>query len=247
MSRNYRSGSLLLICRKIFKRLNLIICLHFSFKNNLISCNQSGFKQGDSCIYQLLSIAHEIYQSFDNGFEVRGIFLDISKAFGKVWHKVLVFKFKQNGVICDLLNILTDFLKEKTQRAVLNGQHSKWSNISAGVKQGSILAPILFLIYINNLSDNLSTNPKLFVDETSLFSIVHDLIQSGINLNDDLEKISNWDFQWKMSFNPDINKQAQKVIFSCKLQKPNHPSLTFDGTQSEPTLPTVIQSEIQKT
>ena len=62
-----------------------------------MSSNQSGSKQGDSCIYQLLSIAYEIYQSFDNGFEVRGIFLDISKAFDKVWHKGFIFKLKQNG------------------------------------------------------------------------------------------------------------------------------------------------------
>ena len=91
----------------------------------------------------------------------------------------------------DLLNILIDFLKERKQRVVLNGQHSKWSNISAGVPQGSILGPLLFLIYINDLSDNLSSNPKLFADDTSLFSVVHDINQSGINLNDDLEKISN--------------------------------------------------------
>ena len=64
----------------------------FFIKNDLISSNQSGFKQDGSCIYQLLSITHEIYQSFDNGFEVRGIFLDISKSFDKVWHKGLIFK-----------------------------------------------------------------------------------------------------------------------------------------------------------
>ena len=68
---------------------------------------------------------------------------------------------------------------------------------------------LLFLIYINDLSDNLSSNPKLFADDTSHFSILHDINQSGINLNDDLEKISNWAIQWKMRFNPDINKQEQ--------------------------------------
>ena len=92
----------------------------------------------------------------------------------------------------DLLNILTDFLKERKQRVVLNGQHSKWSNISAGVPQGSILGPLLFLIHINDLPNNLSSNPKLFADDTSLFSGVNDKNQSGINLNDDLEKVSNW-------------------------------------------------------
>ena len=102
----------------------------------------------------------------------------------------------------DLLNILTDFLKERKQRVVLNGQHSKWSNISACVPQGSILGLLLFLIYINDLSDNLSSNPKLFADDTSLFSVVHDINQSGINLNDDLEEINNCGFPMENDFQP---------------------------------------------
>ena len=142
------------------------------------------------------------------------------------------------GVTGDLLSTLIDFLKERKQRVVLNGQHSRWSNVSPGVPQGSILGP-LFLIYINDLPDNLSSNPKLFADDISLFSVEHDINQSGINLNDDWEKISNWAFQWKMSFNPDTNKQVQEVIFSRSLQKSNHPSVTFSSTS-------VTQSEIQK-
>ena len=142
------------------------------------------------------------------------------------------------GVSGDLLSTLIDFLKERQQRVVLNGQHSRWSNVSAGVPQGSILGS-RFLIYINDLPDNLSSNPKLFADDISLFSVEHDINQSGINLNDDLEKISNWAIQWKMSFNPDTNKQAQEVIFSRSLQMSNHPSLTFSSTS-------VTQSEIKK-
>ena len=111
----------------------------------------------------------------------------------------------------DLL-IFIDFLKERKKRVVLNGQHSKWSNIAVGVLQMLIIGPLVFLIYINDLSSNLSSNPKLFADDTTLFSVVHDVNQSGINLNDDLEKISNWAFQWKMSFNSDISKQAQEFF-----------------------------------
>ena len=118
----------------------------------------------------------------------------------------------------DLLSILTDFLKERKQRVVLNDQRSKWSNISAGVPQGSILGPLLFLIYIDGLSDNWNSNPKLFADDTSLFFVVHDINQSGIKLNDDLGKINNRAFQWKMGSDPDIKKQEQKVIFSRKLR-----------------------------
>ena len=81
-----------------------------------------------------------------------------------------------------------DFLKNRKQRVVLNGRLSKRSNISARVPQVPILEPLLFLIYINDLSDNLSSNTKLFADDTSLFLVVHDMNQSGINLNDDLGK-----------------------------------------------------------
>ena len=84
----------------------------FSLENNLVSPNQSGFKPGDSCINQLLSITHEIFQSFDEGFEVRSVFLDISKTFDKVWHKGLIFKLSQNGISGNLLDILSDFLSD---------------------------------------------------------------------------------------------------------------------------------------
>ena len=84
---------------------------NFFIANKLISSNQSGFKPGDSCINQLLSITHEIYKSFDVGLEVRSVFLDISKAFDKVWHYSIIFKLTQNGIMVNLLKLLQDFLK----------------------------------------------------------------------------------------------------------------------------------------
>ena len=189
----------------------------FFTENNLISDNQSGFKPGDSCINQLLSITHEIYQSFDDNLEVRAVFLDISKAFDKVWHKGLIYKLKQNGISGNILNTIIDFLSFRKQRVVLNGQVSHWTSIEAGVPQGSILGPLLFLIYINDLSDDLSTNAKLFAGDTSLFSVVRDINTSAAHLNNDLRKISNGPFQWKMRFNPDPSKQVQEVNFSRKL------------------------------
>ena len=108
------------------------------------------------------------------------------------------------------------------QRVVLNGQVSKWAAVNAGVPQGSILGPLLFLIYINDLLTGLSSNSRLFADDTSLFSVVRDMTSSANILNNDLSKINNWAYQWKISFNPDPSKQAQEVIFSRKIKKPSH-------------------------
>ena len=145
-----------------------------------------------------------------------------------MWHQCLHYKLRRNGISGEFLNTLTEFLNNRTQRAILNGQNSTGAKVEAGVPQGSILGLLLFLIYINNLSENLSSNPKLFADDTSTFAVVKNVDASNINLNNDLKKIRKWAFQWKMSFNPDPTKQAQKLIFSCKVQTTNHPLLLFN-------------------
>ena len=121
----------------------------------------------------------------------------------------IIFKLKQNGISGKLLSVLSDFLKDRKQRVILNRQVSSWTAVNAGVPQGSVLGPLFFLVYINDLADALSSNAKLFADDTSLFSFVHDVDTSANELNNDLYQINKWAFQWKMSFNPDPSKQAQ--------------------------------------
>ena len=130
---NYHPVSLLPICGKFFEKLISNETFSFFLVNNLLAPKQSGFKPSDSCINQLLSISHKIYSSSDDEFEVRSVFLDISKAFDKVWHESIRFKLKQNGISNDLLNILSDFLQNRKQRVTLNGQSSSWTNVNAGV------------------------------------------------------------------------------------------------------------------
>ena len=141
---NYRPISLLPVCGKILERVIYNKMFEFFTENELISHNQSGFKPGDSCISQLLCITHNIYQSLDDGLETRAVFLDISKAFDKVLHEGLLFKLKQNRISGNLLNVITDFLYQRKQRVVLNGQHSFWTNVQAGFSRDLFLAHYSF-------------------------------------------------------------------------------------------------------
>ena len=133
--------------------------------------------------------------------EVRGIFLNISKAFDKVWHDGLIFKLRQNGICGEMINILEDFLSDRKQRVFLNIQYSPQVDIRASVSQESISRRLFHLISINNLLNYIKRKCELFADDTSLSS-VHDI---GTSAN-----------QWELKFNPDPTKQAQEIIFSKK-------------------------------
>ena len=107
------------------------------------------------------------------------------------------------------MNILIDFLNNRKQSVVLNGESSNWVDVKSGATQGSIIGPLLFLIYIKDLSESLITNAKLFAVDTSLFTVVQDIAASTEELKNDLRNISKWGYQWKMVFNPDMTKQPQ--------------------------------------
>ena len=113
---------------------------------------------------------------------------------------------------------------------VLNGSYSDYSGIESGVPQGSVLGPLLFLIYINDLERNIKSNIRFFADDTMLFSVVKYPEISANDLNHDLDTICQWAHQWKLEFNPYPTKQATGVLFSCKKLTPYHPQLTFYGT-----------------
>ena len=230
--KNYRPISLLPICGKIFEKLVFDTLYAYLSSNGLITKNQSGFVPGDSCTNQLLFLINEIHEAFENpkSLEVRAVFLDMSKAFDKVWHEGLIFKLKQNGVSGQLLSFFSSYLSNRKQRVVLNGSFSDIASIESGVPQGSVLGPLLFLVYINDLEKDILSNVKFFADDTMLYSVVHDPLKTASDLNHDLDLIAQWAYQWKMAFNPDPNKQANEVLFSCKKKKVDHPVLLFNGS-----------------
>ena len=146
----------------------------------------------------------------------------------KVWHDGLSFKLEQK---CVLPKLLTNYLVKRKQCVVLNGLSSEWKEIEFGVPQGSIFGPLLFLISIDDLENDIISQVKFFADDTMIFSIVHDPISSAAELNRDLQLISDWAYQWKMAFNHDPNKQAVELVFSQKKMGQIHPHIYFDNVE----------------
>ena len=149
-------------------------CIH-KYLSNYITVNdiltplQSGFRHGDSTTNQLLHTYHTICEAVDKGKGVRAVFCDISKAFDRVWHKGLLFKLRTIGCSDSIINWFLSYLSNRRQRVVINGQASDWASVLAGVPQGSILGPLLFLIFINDIVKHIGCSIRLFADDTSLY------------------------------------------------------------------------------
>ena len=149
-----------------------------------------------------------------------------------MWHDGLLFKLKSYGISGCLFSVLEDFLDNRQQRVVLNGKNSNCSSVTAGVLQGSVLGPLFFSIYINDLVYNVSSEAKLLADDTSLFTVVYDIDIVDNKLNRDFDIISNWAHQWKMQFNLNINKHAIQVIFSQKKAMVVHSPIFLNGSEA---------------
>ena len=162
----------------------LILIFEYLQESNLLCENQSGFHSYDSCEYQIFSIVHKIYASFNCNphLDIRTIFLDISKAFDRVWHEGLIYKIKCMGITG--LELIQSFLNNRLQRVVLNSQTSAWTPVLAGVPQSSLLS--LCFLDIHQWHCILST-AKLFANDTSIFSVVNNINVSADQMNKDLE------------------------------------------------------------
>ena len=165
-------------------------------------------------IYYLLFMASTLHLSVILHRMSGAYFWVFPKLLIKYGHERLLHKFETYGVKGEVFNLLRNYLQEHYQTVVLNGQTSSWELIKSGVLQWSVLGPFMFLMYINDLPDNIQSTCKIFADDISLFSHVSDKSTSQCELNKDLQVISNWAFQWKTQVNPDPNKQAQEVYFS---------------------------------
>lgn len=222
---NYRPVALLSNLGKAMERIVFKRMYNFLNDNDLLYKYQSGFIPGHSTTFQLIDIYHHICQTFDQNQFSCMVFFDISKAFDRVWHPGLLHKLEQNGISGDLLQWLSDYLTNRTQCVVLNSVTSTKRPTTAGVPQGSVLGPLLFLIYVNDISENLLSLTRLFADDSSLFVSASDLRDIEGILNHDLILVSAWARQWLVNFNPN---KTEAMLFSYR-QSEEYPNLIFDG------------------
>ena len=182
---------------------------------------------GDCTINQLLLLYHELCLAVDQQKEVRVIFLDISKAFDKVWHDGLLHKLRKVGITGALFDWFSDYLHNRHQRVVIQGQSSSWGKICAGVPQGSVLGPLMFLIYINDIVDIVRSKIKLFADDTSLYLTIDNPVIAAQTMNMDLSNIDQWSKDWLVTFNA---LKTDSMLISRKSNSPSHHQFFFRVT-----------------
>ena len=171
-------------------------------------------------------MVQQIYQSLGEGDDVLLIFLDVSKAFDRVYHEGLLYKLQRIGICDNLLQWFKSYLAGRNQRVVLNGNHSEWKPINSGVPQASILGPLLFLVFVDDIVDDLSCDPFLYADDTTLYKpLKHQ--DDILNVEADLQMISNWAAQWRVIFNA---AKTEYMIISKKTVRPQQVEILFQGT-----------------
>ena len=220
---NYRPVSLLSCTSKILERIVFKNLYNYIRDNNILTPHQSGFQSGDSTTHQLSYLYHMFSLALDSKKDIRIVFCDISKAFDRVWHDGLLYKLRKIGIGGNLLSFLQNYLSNRYQSVVVEGQKSEPGLIRAGVPQGSVLGPLLFLVYINDLPNNIDSHIKLFADDTTLYIDVDSHERAANVLNSDLVQIKSWAKQWLVNFSAPKTK-----LMTCSFRNNDNPSIIFD-------------------
>ena len=197
---NYRPVSLTSVLCKLLEKIirdrveNHLAC------HNLLSPYQYGFRKGRNCTTQLLTAMDSWTKSVNDGIDTDIILLDFAKAFDKVPHTHLINKLHHYGIQGNVKLWITDFLSHRQQQTCVNNNFSDFCDVTSGVPQGSVLGPTLFLLYINDLPDCVSSDVLIFADDTKIFRKIH-TPDDVIILQKDLDSLFEWSSKWKLCFN----------------------------------------------
>ena len=216
---NYRPISLTCICCKIQEHIIVSNIMAHLDKHSILYRWQYGFRAKHSTDTQLTTFVHELSQNLDQRKQTDVIILDFSKAFDKVSHKHLALKLKYYGINKIVLDWINSFLTSRTQRVILDGATSDKIQVTSGVPQGSVLGPILFLLYINDLPTETHSHIRLFADDAILYREIKSNTDCTI-LQEDLNRLANWETKWLMEFNPSKCQILSVTRKKCPIKFP---------------------------
>ena len=211
---NYRPISLTSSCCKIMEHIIFHAIMEHVQHNNILIDNQHGFRSGHSCQTQLISLVEDLSYAMDSGFQTDVILLDFSKAFDTVPHKRLLNKLQNCKINNFIMTWIKSWLTQRTQCVVVDGISSSSVSVLSGVPQGTVLGPLLFLIYVNDIASGVSSSIRLFADDCILYRTVKCEADSII-LQRDLDILSQWSTLWQMKFN------VSKCVLICCSRSPN--------------------------
>ncbi len=198
---NYRPVSLTSIACKLLEHIIHSHIMKYFNINNILTDNQHSFRSKRSCESQLIITINDIAKGLEAGNQVDIVLLDFSKAFDKVPHQRLYHKLNYYGVRNNILSWITDFLSNRTQTVLLDGNKSSTAEVTSGVPQGTVLGPLLFLTFINDLPEETSSDARLFADDCLLYREIKTSADTEI-LQRDLTALERWESTWQMAFHP---------------------------------------------
>jgi len=198
--KNYRPVSLTSICCKVFEHVIHSQVMQHLDQHHILSDSQHGFRKNRSCDSQLVLTAYDLAGALDKQKQVDVIILDFSKAFDTVPHHRLINKLKFYGINTQLINWIKAFLTNRQQKVVLEGRSSSYVSVDSGVPQGTVLGPLLFLLYVNDLPDNLTSSTRLFADDCLVYKNIT-CAEDACELQRDLDTLTKWQTDWQMRFN----------------------------------------------
>ena len=245
LASNYRPVSLTsIVCKSIEHIIREHVIGHMK-SNKLFSSKQYGFISGRSTTLQLLQVMNIWTEALDQGHHIDAIYMDFMKAFDTVPHRRLLSKLGAHGVSNPILGWIKSFLTDRKQQVQVNGSTSEWMDVTSGIPQGSVLGPLLFIVYINDLPDHIDSEAYLFADDTKLFRVIKSEEDTGI-LQQDLSRALEWSEEWLLRFHPDKCKsmtigkpKVQNRQYQLNLEGKEH---KLESTQEEKDIGLTIDS-----
>ena len=241
---NYRPVSLTCIICKIIESIVRDKIMDHMKNNNLFSNKQFGFLDGRSTVLQLLTVLDKWTKIIDEGGKIDCVYFDFKKAFDKVPHQRLIYKAEQYGIKGEIINWIKSFLNSRTQQVVINGESSECKDVTSGIPQGSVLGPLLFVIFINDLPDQVKSDMYLFADDTKVFRRISTKEDKEI-LQEDINEMLKWADKWQLEFHPDKCVKMSINNKECENRTYKMNDITLKNVKQEKDIGVIVDDQLK--